>query len=118
MDKGEAYGTIASIQSQKGESPAWLLSGHWKTNIITKTMADFNQSNPALTLDPNSFTSLGPQPLRMTGCSGCFNYQLTEGRVNDIAIDPVRPMSPTRLAMAAACGRPQTAATVLRPGAL
>jgi hypothetical protein len=47
MDKGVAYGTIASIQSQKGESPAWLLSGHWKTNIINKTMADFNQSNPA-----------------------------------------------------------------------
>ncbi len=47
-----------------------------------------NQNNPAVTLSPNSFTALGPQPLRMTGCSGCFNYQLTEGRVNDIAIDP------------------------------
>jgi hypothetical protein len=47
MDKGVAYGTIASIQSQQGDSPAWLLSGHWKTNIINKTMADFNQSNPA-----------------------------------------------------------------------
>lgn len=47
MDKGEAYGTIASIQSQEGDSPAWLVSGHWKTNIINKTMDDFNQSNPA-----------------------------------------------------------------------
>jgi hypothetical protein len=40
------------------------------------------------TLDPNSFTALGPQPLRMTGCSGCFDYGLTEGRVNDIVVDP------------------------------
>jgi hypothetical protein len=47
MDTGEAYGTIASIQSQQGDSPAWLLSGHWKTNIINKTIDDFNQSNPA-----------------------------------------------------------------------
>ena len=47
MDKEWTYGAIASIQSQQGDSPAWLLSGHWKTNIINKTMADFNQSNPA-----------------------------------------------------------------------
>jgi hypothetical protein len=42
-----------------------------------------------LALDPNGFTSLGPQPLRMTGCSGCYNYTTTAGRVNSIAIDPV-----------------------------
>src|SRR6266850_2911129 len=33
-------------------------------------------------------SDLGPRPLRMTGCSGCFSYGLTEGRVNDIAVDP------------------------------
>ena len=49
---------------------------------------NLNQSGAALTLDPNSFTALGPRPLRMTGCSGCFDYGLTEGRVNDIVIDP------------------------------
>jgi hypothetical protein len=43
--------------------------------------------------DPNSlsttnFTSLGPKPLRMTGCSGCFDYGNTEGRINVIAVDP------------------------------
>ena len=41
-----------------------------------------------LALDPNRFTALGPQPLRMTGCSGCYNYTTTEGRINDIVIDP------------------------------
>jgi hypothetical protein len=46
------------------------------------------QGNGAFTLDPSGFTALGPRPLRMTGCSGCFSYGLTEGRVNDIAVDP------------------------------
>ena len=41
------------------------------------------------TLSVSGFTSLGPKPLRMTGCSGCFNYTTTEGRVNTIVIDPI-----------------------------
>jgi hypothetical protein len=44
-----------------------------------------------LALNPLGFTSIGPRPLRMTGCSGCFNYTTTEGRVNNIVIDPVTP---------------------------
>src|SRR5204862_3624789 len=39
-------------------------------------------------LSTTNFTALGPQPERMTGCSGCFDYTTTEGRVNAIAIDP------------------------------
>src|SRR6266513_572684 len=39
-------------------------------------------------LSTTNFTALGPQPLRMTGCSGCFDYTTTEGRVNAIAVDP------------------------------
>ena len=48
-----------------------------------------NLSNSPLALDPNSFTALGPRPLRTTGCSGCFDYGTAEGRVNDVVIDPV-----------------------------
>ena len=46
-----------------------------------------NIANPNA-LSTTSFTALGPQPERMTGCSGCFDYTKTEGRVNTIAIDP------------------------------
>src|SRR5260370_41339763 len=46
-----------------------------------------NLANP-LALSTTNFTALGPQPARMTGCSGCFNYTTTEGRVNTIAVDP------------------------------
>lgn len=47
MDKGGVYGTIASIQSQEGDAPGWVLSGLWNTNMINETKADFNQSNRA-----------------------------------------------------------------------
>jgi len=43
--------------------------------------------NP-LSLSPTGFTALGPAPERMTGCTGCFDYGTTAGRVNSIAIDP------------------------------
>jgi hypothetical protein len=41
-----------------------------------------------LALSTSSFTALGPQPERMTGCTVCFDYTITEGRVNDIVVDP------------------------------
>lgn len=48
MEKGSSYGAISSIQqSEHPESPTWILSGHWATNLINKTKSDFNQSNPA-----------------------------------------------------------------------
>jgi len=45
--KGWAFGPIASIQNDKDGKPAWVLSGHWATNIINKTKESFNQTNPA-----------------------------------------------------------------------
>ncbi len=41
-----------------------------------------------LALDPNNWTALGPQPEHMTGCTGCYDYGTTEGRVNSIVVDP------------------------------
>jgi hypothetical protein len=49
-----------------------------------------NRANPNA-LSTTNFTALGPQPLRMTGCSGCFDYTTTEGRVNAIASIRRRP---------------------------
>jgi hypothetical protein len=75
--------------------PAWVRQAAAQDVRIARSIPlglqanSLNQSNAALTLDPNGFTSLGPRPLRMTGCSGCFDYGTTEGRVNDIVIDPV-----------------------------
>jgi hypothetical protein len=41
-----------------------------------------------LPLNPTGFTALGPEPEHMTGCSGCYDYGTTEGRVNTIVTDP------------------------------
>lgn len=45
MNKNESVGTISSIQRQEGDSPAWMLSGNWNTNLINKSIDDFNTNN-------------------------------------------------------------------------
>src|SRR3989440_8173772 len=62
--------------------------------------------NPAgpVPLIPTAFTALGPQPERMTGCSGCFNYTTTEGRVNAIAVDPTTTVNGSIVAYLGAVG--------------
>ena len=42
--------------------------------------------------------------MRMTGCSGCFDYTKTEGRVNDIAIDPTTTTNGSIVAYSGAVG--------------
>jgi Carboxypeptidase regulatory-like domain len=46
------------------------------------------KQNFASMLNSSSFTSLGPSPENMTGCSGCYDYGKTQGRVNAIIVDP------------------------------
>ena len=80
-------------------------------------------------LSPNSLWSStpaasppsAPQPERMTGCAGCFDYTTTEGRVNSIVVDPTTTANGTIVAYAAnasaaASGRPRTAAAPRRRG--
>ena len=62
-----------------------------------------NPANPNA-LSTTSFTPLGPQPERMTGCSGCFNYTTTQGRVNAIAVDPTTTMNGSIVAYLGAVG--------------
>ena len=42
-----AFGAISSIQNNEQGEPSWILSGHWLTNIINKTMDSLNQTNTA-----------------------------------------------------------------------
>ena len=45
--KDMTFGAISSIQNNEQGEPSWVLSGHWVTNIINKTMDSFNQTSPA-----------------------------------------------------------------------
>ena len=55
-------------------------------------------------LSTTSFTALGPSPLQMTGCSGCFNYTITQARVNAIAVDPTTTTNGSIVAYAGSVG--------------
>ncbi len=55
-------------------------------------------------LNPTSFVALGPMPEHMTGCSGCYDYGLTEGRINAIVTDPTTTTNGSIVAYAGSVG--------------
>jgi hypothetical protein len=65
--------------------------------------ARLNPRSP-LAFTGTGFIALGPQPERMTGCSGCFDYTTTEGRVNAIAVDQTTTTNGSIVAYAGAVG--------------
>ena len=73
-------------------NPAWVRAAAAQHARMTVGVpgGHYSRLNPAspLPLTPAAFTALGPQPERMTGCFGCYNYTTTEGRINAIAVDP------------------------------
>src|SRR5436190_4632282 len=73
-------------------NPAWVRAAaaqheRLRAGVPAGVPAVLNPLSP-LTFSTTNFIGLGPQPERMTGCSGCFDYTTTEGRVNSIAVDP------------------------------
>lgn len=61
-------------------------------------------SESVTSLNPTSFTALGPKPENMTGCVGCYNYTTTSGRINDIVVDPTTTTNGSIVAYAASVG--------------
>jgi hypothetical protein len=83
-------------------NPAWVRQAATQDSLIRRAIpagipfeaslgARGAQAVSPLALTSSSFIALGPAPLRMTGCSGCYNYTTTAGRINDIVIDPITP---------------------------
>src|SRR5436305_6692356 len=88
--------------------PAWVRAAaaqhaRMASGIPVGTHQRLSRANP-LALTATSFTALGPQPERMTGCSGCFDYTTTEGRVNTIAVDPTTTVNGSIVAYSGAVG--------------
>src|SRR3982074_3176233 len=60
-------------------NPAWVRLALAQDKLTSravplgKPLKKLNRANAPLALDPSGFTSLGPAPLQMTGCSGCYN---------------------------------------------
>ena len=89
-------------------NPAWVRAAAAQHARMTSGVPagqhlKLNLANPNA-LSTTNFTALGPQPLRMTGCSGCFDYTTTEGRVNAIAVDPTTTTNGSIVAYSASVG--------------
>jgi hypothetical protein len=96
-------------------NPAWLRIAAEADSLITRAIPSgipFETSAAAgvaraispLALSSSGFTALGPAPLQMTGCSGCYDYTKTQGRVNAIAVDPTTTLNGTIVAYLASVG--------------
>jgi hypothetical protein len=88
--------------------PAWVRAAaaqhaRMATGVPAGQHLKLDFANPNA-LSTTNFTALGPQPLRMTGCSGCFDYTRTEGRVNTIAVDPTTIVNGSIVAYSGAVG--------------
>ena len=88
--------------------PAWVRAAAAQHARMTSGVPagqhlKLNLANPNA-LSTTNFTALGPQPERMTGCSGCFDYTTTEGRVNAIAVDPTTTVNGSIVAYSGAVG--------------
>lgn len=76
-------------------NPTWVREAATQDRAIARgvpageVIYDPAKGDSPLTLNPNHFTSLGPQPLQSNGCLSCYNYGLVAGRTNVVAIDPV-----------------------------
>ena len=74
---------------------SWLLNAANQDKAVAERVpagnVTYSQSGSfsPLVLNPNRWTSLGPQPMQSNGCQGCYAYGHVAGRVNDIVIDPI-----------------------------
>ena len=75
--------------------PAWLRAAaaqhaRMATGVPAGQHLKLDLANPNA-LSTTNFTALGPQPERMTGCSGCFDYTTTEGELTRLLSTRLRP---------------------------
>ena len=79
-------------------NPAWLRAAKAQDTSIASRRPRIGGDPPA------TWTALGPQPERMTGCTGCYDYGFTEGRINAMAVDPTTTTQGSIVAYAATVG--------------
>lgn len=102
--KGWIFGSISSLQNNKEGKPAWILSGHWVTNIINKTKDSFNETNPAKfdsminmvmlngsamhkhTISNFSLSDISSQD-KATSYKGTVTVTMKDGPVKDVPIE-------------------------------
>jgi hypothetical protein len=90
--------------------PAWVRAAALADRLVPRAIPGglprfpSGVSDGALAMSTSEWTALGPQPLYMSSCSGCYDYGLTSGRVNALAIDPTTTTPGSIVAYAATVG--------------
>ena len=96
-------------------NPAWLRAAALQDKLVPRAGPRSLATAAAAASQPKigdnarqvlyyPYIGLGPKPEHMTGCSGCYDYTTTSGRVNSIAIDPTTTTAGSIVAYAATVG--------------
>ena len=103
-EKGEQFAAMDAYWNDRLTYPTGRFNPAW-LRAAARQDARIARGVPAAA-GPNgsTWTGLGPQPERMDGCTGCFNYHKTEGRINAIVVDPTTTTNGSIVAYAATVG--------------
>ena len=91
-------------------NPEWVRAAVRHDKTITEAIPEGSHARLSMrgqymdALSTTSWTGLGPSPERMTGCTGCFDYTKTAGRVNEVVVDPTTTTNGSIVAYAAGVG--------------
>ena len=103
-EKGEQFALMDAYWNDRLTYPTGRFNPAWLRRAARQNAR--MESRVPSTAGPrgSSWTALGPQPERMDGCSGCYNYHKTEGRINDIVADPTTTTNGSIVAYSATVG--------------
>ena len=92
VGKGEQFAAMDTYWNDRLTYPTGHFNPAW-LRAAKRQDARIASRRPGDAPDLGTWTALGPQPERMTGCTGCYDYGFTEGRVNEIVVDPTTTTS-------------------------
>ncbi|HMI99590.1 MAG TPA: hypothetical protein VK488_07150, partial [Gaiellaceae bacterium] len=101
-EKGEQFAAMDSYWNDRLTYPTGRFNPAWLRHAARQD-ARIPSRVPSRAGVAN-WTALGPQPERMDGCTGCYNYHKTEGRLNAIVVDPTTTSNGSIVAYAASVG--------------
>src|SRR5580765_5809634 len=85
-ERGEQFAAMDAYWNDRLTYPTGRFNPAWLRNAARQDARILSRkpSGPS----GSSWTALGPQPERMDGCTGCYDYHKTEGRINAMVVDP------------------------------
>jgi len=102
-EKGEQFAALDAYWNDRLTYPTGRFNPAWLRNAARQDARIVSRA-PSGPRGTDSWTALGPQPERMDGCTGCYNYHKTEGRINAMVVDPTTTTNGSIVAYSASVG--------------